>query len=277
MHLERHACRPRLAFSLLELLVTIAVISVLAALLLTGVAKAKSRAQTVHCQNNLRQIGLGLTAYMTENKDFPGGALIERDDGGRDYYVWPARLLQHVGSRAVFRCPAAPPDSAWDTNLNKTLGVTPLGGTFDAFGITDSARFSIGYNDWGVGQGQIALSNAPQLGLGGDVSGRYHKGPVAEPQIADPSAMIALGDSKVDGFWDGSLDPTEPGQWPSNRHDRKANLQFLDGHSESVSRKAVIDSKPNNPWRRRWNIDNLPHNEITWTVDWTVEAKIEKE
>jgi len=27
--------------------------------------------------------------------------------------------------------------------------------------------------------------------------------------------------------------------------------------------------KRDNPWRSRWNNDNQPHNEITWTINWT--------
>jgi prepilin-type processing-associated H-X9-DG protein len=264
------------AFTLLELLLVIGVIAILASLLLIGLGKANARAHGVRCQNNLRQIGVGLVIYMSEKRDFPGGAFIGREEGGQDYYVWPNRLLPHVGSRDVFYCPAAPLDSAWDTNVNRTLGATSLSGEFDAFGITDTAQFSIGYNDWGIGQGTIASPKAPQLGLGGDVSGPYFKGAVAEPEVTDPSAMIALGDAKVGNNWDGSIDPTEEGQWPSNRHAKKTNLQFLDGHGETILRKELIDPHPNNPWRRRWNSDNKAHTEITWEVDWMLERKLEK-
>jgi prepilin-type N-terminal cleavage/methylation domain-containing protein/prepilin-type processing-associated H-X9-DG protein len=275
MQLGCHKLRRKRAFSLLELLVVTAIIAGLASLLLVGIAQAKTRAQAIRCKSNLRQIGFGLSMFMSENKDFPGGSFIQRDEGGQDYYVWPSRLLPHVSARTVFSCPSASRDSAWDTNANRTLGATLFDGEFDPYGITDRSKFQFGYNDWGIGQGQIALPEAPQLGMGGDVSGPFFKGPVDEPRVADPSAMIAFADAKVDGFWDGSIDPTEPGQWPSSRHSKKTNLQFLDGHSESATRRDVIDPNPNNPWRRRWNIDNKPHVEITWQVDWVIEAKSE--
>jgi hypothetical protein len=176
----------------------------------------------------------------------------------------------------VFWCPAARPEAAWNTNANFTLGATQLNGQRDPWGITDVSRFSIGYNDWGICQGTIDVPEVPQLGLGGDVTGRFYKGPITEAAIASPAQMIMLGDSKADASWDGSLDPTEEGQWPSNRHNYRANLHFVDGHSETPLRQPVIDPARDSKWRSRWNNDNQPHNEITWRVNRAVEAVLEK-
>ena len=81
----------------------------------------------------------------------------------------------------------------------------------------------------------------PQLGLGGDVTGPYFKGFILESQIVSPSQMIMFGDAKADGSYDGSLDPTEQDQWPSNRHGRRTNLEFVDGHIESRYRFIAND------------------------------------
>src|ERR1035438_5808479 len=56
-------------FTLTELLVVIAVIAILAALLLPALSKSKSRAQTIACLNNLRQLSICWQLYTGDNND----------------------------------------------------------------------------------------------------------------------------------------------------------------------------------------------------------------
>ncbi len=58
------------AFTLVELLVVIAIIAILAALLLPVLGKAKERAQTTGCLNNMKQLQLGYQMYVDDNNDY---------------------------------------------------------------------------------------------------------------------------------------------------------------------------------------------------------------
>lgn len=61
---------PRAAFTLVELLVVMAIIALLAALVLPALAGSKEKSRSIQCLNNLRQWGLAYRLYADDNNDY---------------------------------------------------------------------------------------------------------------------------------------------------------------------------------------------------------------
>jgi prepilin-type N-terminal cleavage/methylation domain-containing protein/prepilin-type processing-associated H-X9-DG protein len=80
----------RAGFTLLELLVVLAVIALLLSLTTTGLRAPRVRANAVRCRSNVRQLALGLFMYADENGTFP--------QGFRPAFGWPG---DHLGSTLI--------------------------------------------------------------------------------------------------------------------------------------------------------------------------------
>ncbi len=92
-------------FTLVELLVVVAIIALLVSILLPTLGKAKEQTKIVMCLSNLRGLGLGYSMYTLENNNwYPQSC----GAGGYDP-TWDYVLMNYYGNRKLLRCPADPP------------------------------------------------------------------------------------------------------------------------------------------------------------------------
>lgn len=234
-------------FSLIEVLVVIAVIGILAALLLPTLSQTKARAQMIQCVNNLHQIGVALHGFLANNhgyptryaradSDYPGLWFGQLMRGGFDVSTDKTNYLL----TGVWHCPAARWNLKWPSNAIPSC---------------------YGYNAFGL---LVPGNPTNALGLQGHYNPTSHSFTgIAESEVAVPSDMMAVGDSFSGSiyFMRGNLARYEQIGYASSRHQGKGNVLFCDGHVESPTLRFLFEDT-NDAALVRWNRDHLPHREL---------------
>ena len=269
------------AFTLVELLVVVGIISVLIALLMPVLIGARRQAQTIVCAANLRSIGQALTMYVQRYGYYPCGDVY---DEPYSYAIWPVPLRAFTGGdQGVFHCPARDERCEW----NK---VTPEPGApgrateeHAAFGYEvgepllqeATTYFSYGYNSNGVGGTAAPPPHEGHLGLGQAIYVRpnprspYPARELRASRVKRPAQMIAISDSDANGLGDTHIRAARSNDltnYPGAVHNRGANVLFCDGHVQWYLQRdlIVLGNRPpsvENPIRRMWNNDHRAHND----------------
>ena len=118
----------RIGFTLIEILVVIAVIAIIEAILWPVFAKAREKARQITCVSNERQLGLAFTQYIEDNNErYPSGVYSPSFSANAGA-GWAGEVHGYAGSKALFQCPddptaasgrATPISYAFNSNLAK--------------------------------------------------------------------------------------------------------------------------------------------------------------
>jgi prepilin-type N-terminal cleavage/methylation domain-containing protein/prepilin-type processing-associated H-X9-DG protein len=109
--MKSHRCQPvRSAFTLIELLIVIAVILILAAILFPAFGRARENARRASCQSNMKQIGLGFAQYVQDfDERYPLGVVDAAASGVSPYkpaFGWADALYPYLTNVQIFQCPS---------------------------------------------------------------------------------------------------------------------------------------------------------------------------
>jgi len=96
--------RIRKAFTLIEMLVVIAIIGILASMLMPLLMSARDSAKSLSCQNNLRQFGMCLNSYVMDNNNFLPPLRYEQSDG--TLTLFNQYLVPDYMNSALLECPS---------------------------------------------------------------------------------------------------------------------------------------------------------------------------
>lgn len=214
-------------FTLVELLVVVAIIAVLAALTFTFVGRGLASGRAATCTSNLRQVGAALIAHSIDNNNkFIALQPDINPETGKRPPVWTWQLARdgYLGS--------------WDGK-----GSAPCG--TGVWTCPECEFVSHNYGGYGVVEGTIFAyeETSPRGGV-------TEKGSLREHRIEDPANTWLVGDAHINvnkpnkgwyAIW------SQPSRWnghgPAARHNGKVNVCMIDGHVERLTIKQIEERK----------------------------------
>jgi prepilin-type N-terminal cleavage/methylation domain-containing protein/prepilin-type processing-associated H-X9-DG protein len=224
------------AFTLIELLMVIAVIGILAALLLPALSRAKAKAQRTACMNNLRQINLGIRMYSDDSNDAspsPGSAAGPTNFVSL-YSAYKQLMKNYVGVNGasspqdkLFACPADKfypnhifyDDTGPTVNVQKSLHDEPF---------VDFSSYS-----FNGGDGRSEVVGAKKITIT-----RPGLGNVKLSAVKHPSRTVLIAEASALAPWSWH-EPLSSDFW---YNDAKNMVSFVDGHVRYI--KMFLDITP---------------------------------